>query len=171
VDEGSVTVPAVRQALAKILASAGFAGSDRLSQFLRFIVEETLAGRGEGIKDYVIGVEVYRKAPSYDPRTDSSVRGEASRLRVKLNRYYETVGANDDVIISVPKGTYVPIFTSRDLAPAGSEPAPEPVRRPRSPTPRRVAFAIGLPVAALGCAIWIFGPAKDTTPSSPSLIP
>src|SRR3954466_7611923 len=101
---------AVRDSVAKIVHSPFFAGSERLSQFLRYIVEETLQGRGDRIKDYVIAVEVYRKDSTYDPRTDSSVRGEAARLRTKLGRYYETDGKNDDIVISVPKGTYVPTF-------------------------------------------------------------
>ena len=109
----------IREELAKILTSPVFAGSERLSQFLAFVVEETLAGRGERIKDYVIGVEVYRKSQSFDPRTDSSVRTEASRLRSKLARYYETDGHNDKLIISIPKGTYVPIFMAREVSGSG----------------------------------------------------
>src|SRR3954447_17533349 len=96
---------AIRDSLAKIVATPLFAGSERLSQFLRFVVEETLEGRGDRIKDYVIGVEVYRKDSSWDPRTDSSVRVEAARLRNKLARYYETEGRNEAIVISVPKGS------------------------------------------------------------------
>src|SRR4051794_8951532 len=102
---------AVRDSVAKITTTPLFARSERLSHFLQFVVEETLQGRGDGIKDYVIGVEVYKKDSSYDPRTDSSVRVEAARLRAKLSQYYETEGRNEPVVISVPKGTYVPSFT------------------------------------------------------------
>src|SRR3982751_3670007 len=107
------TATAVRTALESVLANAAFTGSEKLSHFLRFVVEETLEGRGDRIKDYVIGVEVYGKRTSYDPRTDSSVRVEAARLRSKLSRYYETDGHDEALLISVPKGSYVPTFEVR----------------------------------------------------------
>src|SRR4051812_44599342 len=106
--EGQPNAVAVRQELAKLLASTGFVGSERLSRFLSFVVEESLSGRSGSIKDYAVGVEVYRKDASYDPATDSLVRVEASRLRSKLAKYYETEGRADPVQISLPKGAYVP---------------------------------------------------------------
>ena len=93
----------IRDALKTVLSSPVFAGSERLKDFLRYITEETLQGRGEHIKDYVVGVEVYHKSPSFDTRTDSSVRVEASRLRSKLTQYYGAEGKDDEIVISVPK--------------------------------------------------------------------
>ena len=77
---------AVRCQLEKILASEAFARADRMSRFLRFIVQETLKGRGAQLKEYLIGVEVFDRESSYDPRTDPVVRGEARRLRTKRAR-------------------------------------------------------------------------------------
>ena len=105
----------IRFELEKILASRIFANSPRMSRFLTFVVEETLAGTGGRIKEYVIALEVFDKPPDYDPRADSTVRTEATKLRARLNRYYETEGAADPVIISIPKGSYVAVFQ------AGSE--------------------------------------------------
>jgi serine/threonine-protein kinase len=101
----------VREQLGKILASEPFSRAERMSRFLRFIVEETLAGRGLHLKEYLIGIEVFDRQSSYDPRTDPVVRGEARRLRTKLMEYYEQEGRQDSVRIHLPKGSYAPEFT------------------------------------------------------------
>ncbi len=105
-------VPAadVRAALARVLRSSPFARSPQLQRFLTFLVDETLAGRGERLKEYVIGLEVFARPPSYDPRVDSLVRVEARRLRAALAGYYSAEGRGDDVAIELRKGSYVPSF-------------------------------------------------------------
>src|SRR5437879_4919835 len=94
--------------LESILLSAEFAGSDRLSRFLRFIIEHYLAGNLDRLKETVIGVEVFGRQPGYDPKIEPIVRIEARRLRSKLEQFYEAAGRNHAVHISVPKGGYVP---------------------------------------------------------------
>jgi adenylate cyclase len=103
----------VRQQLDLILASGPFFNARRPSQFLRFIVESTLAGEGNRIKEYLIGVEVFARPSDYDPKDDPIVRIEAGRLRKKLAEYYTGPGANDPVVIELPKGGYVPVFQPR----------------------------------------------------------
>jgi Tol biopolymer transport system component len=103
----------VRSELGKVLSSPVFAGSPRMSRFLTFIVEETLAGNSDGIKEYAIAIEVFDKRPDYDPRTDSTVRTEAGKLRARLSRYYQTEGRGDTLVISIPKGKYVPVFNGK----------------------------------------------------------
>src|SRR5690242_1445042 len=93
---------AVEEELQRILASDIFANSHRLSNFLRFTVEATLKGKGEQIKEYVIGVEVFGRNRSYDPRTDPVVRVEAGRLRLKLAEYYRSRGQSDSLLIDLP---------------------------------------------------------------------
>jgi adenylate cyclase len=100
----------IRQQLDGILNSPGFAGSVRLKRFLRYVVEQQLAGEGAKLKEYAIGVEVFDRKEPYDPRLDSIVRVEAGRLRSKLDEYYATEGAADPVRISLPRGSYVPVF-------------------------------------------------------------
>ena len=78
---------AVRSEMASILASPAFANSPRMCRFLKFVVEETLAGKGDRIKEYAIAVEVFDQKHDYDPKTDSTVRTEASKLRARLDRY------------------------------------------------------------------------------------
>jgi hypothetical protein len=94
-----ISEEAIREALSRILESAMFIQSDRLSRFLRFTVEATLAGEADMLKEYLIGTEVYGRKPPYHPSADSIVRSEARRLRNKLREYYESVGKDDSVFI------------------------------------------------------------------------
>jgi TolB-like protein len=96
--------------LDRILGSEPFVNSDRLSRFLRYVVERTLAGEGDRLKEYVIGTEVFERGEQYDPRVDSIVRVEAGRLRGKLDEYYNGHGAGDSILIRMPRGGYTPVF-------------------------------------------------------------
>ncbi len=95
------------------MASGPFAESERLRRFLRFTVEQTLQGQADRIKEYLIGVEVFGREESFDPRTDSIVRVQAGKLRARLEKYYATEGSSDPVLIEYPKGSYVPLFRNR----------------------------------------------------------
>ena len=114
----------IRRQLDRILASGGFANAERMSRFLRHVVERSLAGESEQIKEYSIGVDVFGRNADYDPRLDSIVRVEARRLRSKLDEYYASDGRGDDVIISIRRGAYVPAFERRLAEPTDALPAP-----------------------------------------------
>jgi serine/threonine-protein kinase len=103
--------------LSRIFAGKAFRQADRLKRFLTFIVEETVAGRGERLKEFVVGVEVFGKDDSFDPRNDPIVRVQARRLRAQLARYYREEGQDDELLIELPKGGYAPIFRSMKAAP------------------------------------------------------
>src|SRR4026209_292854 len=92
--------------LERILGSATFQQVDRLKRFLQFIVTEQLEGRGDGLKEYVVGVQVFSKDSSFDPRTDPIVRVQARRLRARLDRYYHTEGHADHLTIELPNRSY-----------------------------------------------------------------
>jgi TolB-like protein len=111
----------VRAELDRLLRSAPFLQSDRLARFLRFAIENALAGNTDLLKEYVIGTEVYDRKPPYHPSQDSIVRTEARRLRAKLKDYYESDGKLDPVFIYFRPGTYVPLFRRN-----GSTAAPSP---------------------------------------------
>ncbi len=96
--------------LNRIFASKAFRQADRLKRFLSFIVDETLAGRGERLKEFVVGVEVFGKDDSFDPRNDPIVRVQARRLRAQLARYYREEGQGDELVIDLPKGGYAAVF-------------------------------------------------------------
>ena len=108
----------VQDHLARLLASKTFQQVDRLKRFVRFITDEVVAGRGTDLKEYVIGVQVFGRESSFDPRTDPIVRVQARRLRARLERYYREEGHADGVIIELPKGGYAPVFRHRDAGAA-----------------------------------------------------
>jgi len=110
-----VTVPAdqVTAQLERILESPGFSGADRASRFLRYVVERTIAGEGDQLKEYVIGRAVFDRGDDYDPRIDSIVRVEAGRLRSKIEEYYSGPGRVDAILIQLRKGSYAPAFEPR----------------------------------------------------------
>ena len=117
----------VRAELDRLLQSALFLQSDRLGRFLRFAIENALAGNTDLLKEYVIGTEVYDRKPPYHPSQDSIVRTEARRLRAKLKEYYESEGKQNPVFIYFRPGTYVPVFRRNEslAGPSSDRPSPE----------------------------------------------
>jgi len=105
---------AVERQLGRMLASAAFRKCTQLSRFLRFAVDQALAGQNGASKECLIGMEIFGRPPDYDPGADPIVRVEARRLRRKLAEYYENDGREDSVRIDVPKGGYLPVFEMRE---------------------------------------------------------
>lgn len=97
---------AVRHQLQRILASGTFANAPSLSQFLRYVVEHSVGGVETPIKEYTIGVDVFRRGSDFDPHVDTIVRVQARRLRKYLAKYYEGEGRDDPLWITMPKGHY-----------------------------------------------------------------
>src|SRR5947207_12552535 len=120
---------AVQEQLERILSDGEFAQSERMCRFLRLVVDYSLRDRGAELKEYLIGVEVFDRKPSYDPRIDPIVRVEARRLRSKLRKYYEKPGRSDELIIELPKGTYAAVFRERiSEPPAPAHASPQPAK-------------------------------------------
>lgn len=116
--EGKQNSPSPESITAQLTAvcrSAGMSLAPRLAKLLTFLVEETQAGNP--LKESIVGVSVFGRAPGYDPKQDSVVRTEVRRLRTKLVEYYAGEGAGDRLIIDLPKGSYVPVFRERQIAP------------------------------------------------------
>jgi adenylate cyclase len=111
----------VRAQIERILCSQTLSGSDQLKRLLRLVVERTLDGQPELLKEYSLGLDVFQRPPDYDPKVDPIVRVQAGRLRSKLIEYYASEGAHDSLVIRIPKGAYVPVFGARDSA----APAPD----------------------------------------------
>ena len=99
--------------LLRVLSSSQLSGSNVLSEFLNFIVRETIEGRGDELKEYTIGVHALKKEPDFNPQLDSIVRIHAGRLRRALKEYYYEEGSSDPISIIIPKGSYVPSFELR----------------------------------------------------------
>jgi TolB-like protein len=110
----------VRAHLDTLLHNEALAISDRNRRFLAYIVEETLAGRGDRIKAYNVALTAFDRTDDFDPQTDPIVRIEASRLRRALEHYYLTAGKTDPLRIEVPKGSYVATFSYAEPEPAPS---------------------------------------------------
>lgn len=106
----SIEAADIRAELKKVLHSPELARRPQLQRFLNFIVEEELSGRGNRLKEYVIGTEVFGRPSGYDPRLDSLVRVEAKRLREALEVFYAGEGRQDTVRIEIQKGSYAPAF-------------------------------------------------------------
>jgi tetratricopeptide (TPR) repeat protein/TolB-like protein len=87
--------------------------SPRLSAFLRHIVDAALRDSGADLKEAIVGVDVFGRAPGYDPKRDPIVRVEARRLRRKLEEYYAGIGRDDPLIVHVPTGGYAPTVIPR----------------------------------------------------------
>ena len=97
-------------ALNRVLSSEVFEAAGRAREFLAFIVQETLAGRGDRLKGYSIAVQVFERPSDFDAQTDPLVRVEAGRLRRRLAEYYQSQGRDDAVRIELPRGGYTPVF-------------------------------------------------------------
>lgn len=112
-EEIGLPVEDCRAQLARILSSPDFDATDREHRFLSYVVEEALSGRGSRIKAYSIAIEVFGRDASFDPQADPIVRVQAGHLRRALERYYLTAGQADPILISIPKGGYIPTFALR----------------------------------------------------------
>lgn len=156
----------VRAELDRILATKGFSGAGRLSKLLRYVVEKSLAGETDQLKEYAVGVEVFDRDSSYDPRLDSIVRVEAGRLRSRLDEYYNGEGAASPTRINLPRGGYSAQFERRIDAPALAPQALQAPRRSRAMFPLAAALLI-----AIGALVFWLGnrdrnPPQDLRPTA-----
>jgi hypothetical protein len=162
----SVTEEQVREELSRVLACHEFRASKRSQDFLRYVVENTLQGHGDMLKERTIGIEVFGRPTSYDPSDDATVRVKAGEVRKRLGLYYSGQGSRNPVRIEMPSGTYIPEFhlvnsppspapgVSPDQAPAATPlPASAP-RRQSAVTPRRAALA-AMVLAAVAALVWV----------------
>jgi Tol biopolymer transport system component len=166
--------PVVRAQLETILASDVFSRSQHLRRFLSFIVEQRLAGQEHSLKESVLANELYGKGTDFDGGTDPVVRVDARRLRDKLREYYE--GRSDPVVISLPKGSYVPVFEANSGSStytASTVLAVEPQPTPRVPTLRRATVAVGglAIVAAALAAAFMWRTFRTTADAPVQLLP
>jgi hypothetical protein len=153
----------VRDALKRVLESPDFRASHRCQEFLRFVVETTLAGNAQTLKERTNGVEVFGRSASYDPGNDSTVRVKAGEVRKRLQTYYSGAGAASPIRIHLPAGGYLPEFhPSPQVASAPSAPL--------APSARRWAWlalaACAVSVVSIGLYVLASG---SNAPSDPIL--
>ncbi len=159
----------VQAQLQRILESSIFGRAPRHRRFLSFVVNKTLSGEGEALKEYLIALEVFDRTQDFDPASDPVVRSEARRLRLRLANYYGALGKLDPIHVDLPKGTYVPVFYRNGVEPPVEQTSQETaaiagqrdsvVVRPRYGSWRRRWLAAGAGVVVIaslsGGAYWI----------------
>lgn len=131
---------AIREQLERILASPLFKKSKRFPNLLRFVVERSLHGHAEPLKERTLGIEVFGRAPDYDTNLDPVVRTTAVEIRKRIAQYYHEAGHENEIRIDFPAGSYLPEFRMPEKPAVLAEPAAPPRRKP--------ALAIGLLFAA-----------------------
>ncbi len=109
----SISLPEKREELRRVLASKYFTGSPKKTRFLEFVAEQTFAGNGEKLNEYLIGVDVYERGTDFNPQKDPIVRVQAHEIRRVLKRYYEENGHDSPLSIDLPPGHYIPVFSRR----------------------------------------------------------
>jgi serine/threonine-protein kinase len=119
-------------------------------RFLRFVVDETLAGRGKQIKEYTIAIGVFGRPSSYDPQVDSLVRVQASLLRTRLIEYYASEGRAETIRIEIPKGGYAPVIRRA----ATAAPVPPKYRR------RLVVMTVSAAIMFAALCVWLLTGAR-----------
>jgi adenylate cyclase len=150
----------VRDALARVSAHKTFAGASRLRKLLEYVVEQSLAGHGDELKEYTIATSVLDKPEEFDPQTDSIVRVMFGRVRNGLQLYYATDGAADPVHIIIPLGGYQPQFVAVHDHDEISAPAPTPARNGGKPNRRSLLAVCGLiGLGLLASWAWLERPA------------
>jgi hypothetical protein len=140
----------------RIVQSKAFRTSEVHRNLLHYLAEKALSGTADSLKEYTVGLDVFAKPASYDPRQESVVRMHVARLRQKLAEYYRTEGADDPVIVDVPKGGFKVTFEVREIVPEPvAAPVPDESARPGE-NRRKENILIALLVGAILCAL-VFG--------------
>lgn len=154
-----------RALVQRILASKEFQRTNRLRDFLLYVVDRKLADSPQEITETLIGHRVFGRPAVYNTGEDSIVRTEARILRQRLDRYFSKEGLAEPIILEIPKGSYVPMFRSRELPAAEPLVSPPERKRPH----RRLAIGFGIGVLAAACALsaWYLAPRRLNTASSP----
>ena len=130
---------AIQAQLERITASPEFVNGPKLRQFLSYVVEQTLQGHTDKIKQYTIAVEALGYGRDFDPTNNTTVRILAGRLRRALERYYRIHESADPIRIDIPKGSYVPVFTDIQSVETISESSPVTASLPHEPIEPAIA--------------------------------
>src|SRR5678809_1553657 len=99
----------------RILQSKAFRTSEVHRNLLSYLAEKSLSGTADSLKEYTVGLDVFSKPSSYDPRQESTVRMHVARLRQKLSEYYRTEGVDDPIMVDLPKGAFKLTFEPREI--------------------------------------------------------
>jgi hypothetical protein len=137
----------------RVVASSAFEKSRRLCEFLLFVCERALSEPGKVVHEQEIAREIFGRSNRFDSGQDTVVRVNASQLRKRLREYFSAEGAQEEIVIEIPPGSYMPIFRERDSQPPdmGQLPSVE-----KTGSRRRAIFWGTLGVILVACSIWLF---------------
>ena len=154
---------AVREQLDRMLASPYFSHSKRFPNFLRFVVDHTLTGTIDNIKERTLGIEIFGRDPDYDTASDPIVRVTAAEIRKRTAQYYQDPEHRDELRITLSSGSYVPQFhraangvePGTQVADTATSPAPEPAAttKPHSRLWLGTALMAGVAILALAAIL------------------
>ncbi len=144
--ESKEDIAALQQHVTEIVEGTAFKGSHRSGQFLKYIVDQSIAGHFESLKERVIGMELFGRSPSYDTGEDAIVRVTASDVRKRLLQHYGKYGTPSEFRLRLPLGSYIPEITREGHGEAGQLDASEPHKEP-AVSPHDSAAAPQGPVA------------------------
>ena len=145
--------PLVELQLERIFANGEFSRAHLVKRMLRFMVERKLAGQDLDLNERTIATRVFERGEDWDSKVDPVVRLTAMRLRTKLDGYYASAGKEDQVVISVPKGQYVPIIEVLPAAQAQQPPLPAPISG-RPTTGKVLAWTAAMLAAVIAITLW-----------------
>jgi hypothetical protein len=118
------------QQIDHIIKSHSLRGSESLCRLLQYLAKQAIDHPDAPLKEYQIATEVYGRHADFDPQSDSTIRVQAGRLRLKLAEYYAGEGAADPILVKIPKGSYHLVFEARTM-----EPGPQPATSTQHPAP------------------------------------
>jgi hypothetical protein len=157
------------QLVQRIVTSPGFVNSQRLAAFLLYVSRQTLSGNGDALNERLIGETVFERSPDYDPRDDNIVRSHASRLRARLEEYFEREGDSEPTRVSIPRGSYAPVFkgVAAETYPQADS-VPEEVKPAAGPRLWAILCTVaGLVIVAV-LAVWVVNYRQHSAQQTPS---
>jgi len=137
------------QQIEKLTKSHRLHSSESLCKLLRYLAEHSIDHPGIALKEYQIATEVLGRPAGFDPQSDSTVRVQAGRLRVKLAEYYGQEGIDDPILVEIPKGSYALTFSPRPVKSSGPVLAATPVEQQEKKTPVVLSSNRGWPIAVI----------------------
>ncbi len=148
-----------------LVGSATLHGSESLCKLLRYLGQHAIEEPGVRLKEYQIATEVFGRRPDFDPQSDSMIRVQAGRLRAKLSEYYSAEGANDGLVVELPKGTYQLQFHRRaSVESKDGPPAPIGSRMPEVPQGKSSPnWKLATVMLSLLCVVLLIGLASLET--------
>ncbi|HKV24652.1 MAG TPA: helix-turn-helix domain-containing protein [Candidatus Acidoferrum sp.] len=156
----------------RLASSHALHGSESLCKLLRYLAKHAVEHPGAPIKEFQIATEVFGRSADFDPQLDSMVRVQAGRLRSKLTEYYSSDGAEDPIVVEIPKGNYVLSSHLRNAAPSGHSSAvtngsPRSDAKEKSTERRWGTEVISLSIflaAAIAVIVWLLA-TRATSPA------